>query len=353
MTKGKAVTAIMKMRNKIFINPMAQAQIDNWVKICPQEISGLGTVELTPEGHFYVDQVYLLDQEVSASETELDEEAVIKLMASLPPAKQEKLRFWWHSHVNMGVFWSSVDHACMQKLRSTVTDFLVSIVYNKKGEQKARVDVMSPFCDTHFDDQPVYLDVMPDYLFNRALNDIFDKPDDTLLKCYYDIAQVVNNPKLKPWDKLVGSQTIIQDLTDDPEEQIEFLEGFGELASFDAMAALRKDFMEYCQKQYKEKVRLSHSSYSGKIGSKWGAYKGYTGYTSPKPSQRISKKKGKKHRLPPLPPVELLDDDNDDYLEYMTDTVIDFEDDGDTSFAWGYNLDKEDFEWDQKDIFDN
>jgi hypothetical protein len=50
--------------------------------------------------------------------------------------------YWGHSHVNMGVFWSGQDEECIESfLNFTGTGVLASVVYNKKGEWKARVDV--------------------------------------------------------------------------------------------------------------------------------------------------------------------------------------------------------------------
>lgn len=56
--------------------------------------------------------------------------------------------FWWHSHVNMGVFWSGTDMDTIRQIGSQ--GFVVATVFNKKNEMldakkwgKARSILMS------------------------------------------------------------------------------------------------------------------------------------------------------------------------------------------------------------------
>jgi hypothetical protein len=69
-------------------------------------------------------------------------------------------RLWWHSHVNFQAFWSGTD-------TDTIDDFdteedkgnwFLSIVGNKKGEYKTRLDVFKPFRYT-FEELPVELEI--------------------------------------------------------------------------------------------------------------------------------------------------------------------------------------------------
>jgi len=52
------------------------------------------------------------------------------------------LKFWWHSHANMSVFWSGTDDVCAETLSK---EFAFSMVVNKAGERKCRLDLYSPF----------------------------------------------------------------------------------------------------------------------------------------------------------------------------------------------------------------
>ena len=54
----------------------------------------------------------------------------------------ESLKLWWHSHVNAGCFWSGTDEATIERFSN---GWMLSIVGNKLGEYKARVDLYEPF----------------------------------------------------------------------------------------------------------------------------------------------------------------------------------------------------------------
>ena len=50
-------------------------------------------------------------------------------------------KFWWHSHGNLDVFWSTEDEATIQAFQSK---WWISLVTNKYGEYAARLDIYSP-----------------------------------------------------------------------------------------------------------------------------------------------------------------------------------------------------------------
>lgn len=122
----------------VSIRADALAKIWNWVHICPKEISGLGTVEVIGN-NYIVDEVFLYKQKVSAADTELDSASVAEFMSNISEKKRRRLRFWWHSHVNMSTFWSSTDEACIKTLLQD--DYIISTVFNKKNEHLTRVDI--------------------------------------------------------------------------------------------------------------------------------------------------------------------------------------------------------------------
>lgn len=137
----------------VSISARERHKIERWVDICKYEVSGLGLVDKVPGG-YHVSEVFLLTQEVSSHETELDEMAIAKLQYELSQREeglQDKLRFWWHSHVNMSVFWSSTDEEAITQLTGDDM-FLVSSVFNKRGEVKTRVDMGFGHFRTKWDD---------------------------------------------------------------------------------------------------------------------------------------------------------------------------------------------------------
>lgn len=128
----------------LFIKPEALKRILYYTDAASGEVSGLGIIEQTKNKNLIVDKVYLLEQESSSGDTELKPEAISKLMQSMIKAGDDsgKLKFWWHSHGDMSVFWSSTDDECAETLSR---EFAFSLVVNKKRHRKCRLDLYHPF----------------------------------------------------------------------------------------------------------------------------------------------------------------------------------------------------------------
>ncbi len=116
---------------KIIIREDVYQEIDYYVQKSHIEISGLGRMIKRKDGAYEVIKVYLLDQENSAASTDLDADAVAKLMFETRE-DEGMLNFWWHSHVNMIVYMSPTDTATMKQFGDN--GFLVGTVFNKKRE---------------------------------------------------------------------------------------------------------------------------------------------------------------------------------------------------------------------------
>jgi len=125
----------METKLNIIVDPVAMLKIKYWVDVCHQEISGMGTVKKIGDT-LYVSEVFLLDQEVTGADTEITAAAMGKLEFELHKAKNaDSLNFWWHSHVNMGTFWSGTDHAQMKEFAEA--GWIAAAVFNKKGDIRA------------------------------------------------------------------------------------------------------------------------------------------------------------------------------------------------------------------------
>ena len=121
----------INLKNKI------QFIVDN----CTMEVSGLGTVIFDHEENAYrVTDVMLIDQEVGAAHTDLDDAAVATACYEMRESEGE-LAFWWHSHVNMPTFWSTTDHDTMNAIGKN--GLCVAVVFNKKEEMRGAI-VMCP-----------------------------------------------------------------------------------------------------------------------------------------------------------------------------------------------------------------
>ena len=108
-------------------------KVMHWVDKAVGEISGFGKVELI-DGVFYVTSAILLKQENTSASTEIDAGAVAKAMYEMKD-EPGHLNWWWHSHVNMPVFWSGTDMDTIQELGEH--GWICATVFNKKEEMRS------------------------------------------------------------------------------------------------------------------------------------------------------------------------------------------------------------------------
>jgi hypothetical protein len=139
---------------KVTISHTAYKKIMGWVMACDIEVSGLGTLVKMPDGSYVVTDAYISEQTCSGTETELTAEGIAKLDEWHDTnVKQGNLRVWWHSHVNMGVFWSGTDLTAMASYSKG--GFCIAIVFNKAGAYK------TAYCQGHQDFPALMVDDLP------------------------------------------------------------------------------------------------------------------------------------------------------------------------------------------------
>lgn len=128
---------------RIFIKPREYQKMLIWTQLAKGEVSGLGLIKEADEG-FLIDEVFLLEQQCSSAGTELEEKSVCALMLELEKKGLElrELRFWWHTHGDMKVFWSSTDNQCIEGLANS--GFFISMVLNKEEKKLLRMDIFKP-----------------------------------------------------------------------------------------------------------------------------------------------------------------------------------------------------------------
>ena len=137
------------------------------MRIANGEVSGLGMVseQLDKKGRlrsYIVDDIYLIKQQCSGTDTVLDAEAVAIFLGDLATQGIDisKLKLWWHSHGDMKVFWSATDEACVANLANS--SYMISIVTNKDKDMLTRIDIYKPFhvtvneidTDIHYPEEP-------------------------------------------------------------------------------------------------------------------------------------------------------------------------------------------------------
>lgn len=108
----------------------------------PNEIQMVGEVERNGRRLTLVD-VHLLPQHVTGASAKFDPTALALFVASHP--HPERLTGFVHCHVEMGCFWSNGPKGSDTDLGTIMNHaddhFVFSLVYNLKGQTKARVDI--------------------------------------------------------------------------------------------------------------------------------------------------------------------------------------------------------------------
>jgi hypothetical protein len=168
-----------------------------YARLCNNEISALGTVNIV-NGVLLIDSVQLFDQTVSGTSTDLSSEDISKfLFECIKSGKNpESLKFWWHSHVNMGVFWSAIDTDTIDRFKS---GWMISMVSNKRNEFKLRIDLFEPFRCT-FDNLSLDIDYSSTDIDKIVMDEIRTKvrtfdPIDTFRSALRDAPSFFNrNP---------------------------------------------------------------------------------------------------------------------------------------------------------------
>lgn len=131
------MSAIDTRKPKVLISTLALTKINYWVQASSVEISGLGKCTYNEKtNEFHVSDVYLLEQTNTGTSTDIEADSVAKLLYETRDV-EGSLNFWWHSHVNMGVFWSGTDTDTIKEMGDQ--GFCLATVFNKKREMKSAV----------------------------------------------------------------------------------------------------------------------------------------------------------------------------------------------------------------------
>ena len=125
---------------RVFYTPAVFDTLWSLISICTQEVGWLGYVEDTPLGDYLITDLYVPAQTVTGTETDIDPSELATLGYELMQAGKDpgKLRYWGHSHVNMGVAPSGQDERQIDEYLVDCPIFIRGI-YNKRGEVKVDV----------------------------------------------------------------------------------------------------------------------------------------------------------------------------------------------------------------------
>lgn len=151
---------------KLIIDEQVYKKVMHWVnKAGTKEISGLGNIKIE-DGNFKVISAILLPQKNGAATTDIEPEAVCKAMYDLRNSEGE-LKWWWHSHVDMGVFWSGTDHSTIQSFGNG--GWVVATVFNKKAEKKTAFYSKDGKV-TPIGIEPLFIDDIPTEIMSNSID---------------------------------------------------------------------------------------------------------------------------------------------------------------------------------------
>lgn len=123
---------------RILVSPLAVFKMYVLVSSIDEEVSWLGTA-YREEGIFRIGDVFLFDQEVSGSHTEIPADGIAQVVTELLKREDgieiiNAMRFWGHSHNSMGAFASYQDETQMKVFRDNGSDFFIRAILNRRGD---------------------------------------------------------------------------------------------------------------------------------------------------------------------------------------------------------------------------
>jgi hypothetical protein len=130
---------------RILISDHAYRRMCLIVELAPKEVGWLGTAERMPSGNFYIDEIFVPEQEVTGTETDPTDEGQFKIMNELAEMgeegmqKIEKLRFWGHSHVHMMTSPSGTDENTPLNYQRLGLPWFIRGIFNKLGRAEFTV----------------------------------------------------------------------------------------------------------------------------------------------------------------------------------------------------------------------
>lgn len=139
----KAVVPILREEDYL---PVVVYSVKAWLTIqylvaaCPKEVGWMGTVKELPDNKYLIEEIFVPKQTVNGAETDISPDDMAELVFQLMQRgiDHNRLYYWGHSHVNMGVSPSTQDET---QAMSYVERFPVFIrgIYNKRGDSKVDV----------------------------------------------------------------------------------------------------------------------------------------------------------------------------------------------------------------------
>lgn len=179
--RPKAESEVIMLEQKapiIRIDFDALLKMNAYVDNCESEIGWLGRVE-TIHGVQFITEVYLFEQEVDGTTTEISPEGLQDFAEELLTEedgleKWNQIRMWGHSHVNMSTSPSWQDDDQMLEFMKTGHPFFLRLIANKKGEVRIDYyDYENKLCYQNIEWEISYPAEVTEYL--RQMQELEDK----------------------------------------------------------------------------------------------------------------------------------------------------------------------------------
>lgn len=111
----------------------AMKKMDALIEECADEIGWYATVEREGDKRFIIKDIFLVPQVVTGVTVTTDDEEYTKWSQELDDDTFNSMRFYGHSHVNMGCYPSATDTNHYSNMIQNVRDFYIFGIFNKRG----------------------------------------------------------------------------------------------------------------------------------------------------------------------------------------------------------------------------
>ena len=160
---------------KLLIPLDSYRKICAYVDLCEGEVTWWFDVDYSEDKNaFVVGEIYLLKQEATAADVEMDEDTIaIFLEQMIEMGVTQMPRGWGHSHANMAAFFSGTDEETIGNLLNDT--FILALVVNKKREMKATAKILSPYFKFRISDLPIEIQIEYDNIPEELVQEVIDK----------------------------------------------------------------------------------------------------------------------------------------------------------------------------------
>jgi hypothetical protein len=193
---------------KLIIPRSVMDKISWWMHRTDKEVSGFGSLEYDEKNKtFKVKDAILLKQKVTATSAEVDGNAMARAMFRMKD-DPNGLKWHWHSHVNMGVFWSMDDMEIIRSLGQR--GWILATVFNYKDERRTAYLTQTTIPTANGSmSHDLFIDEIPTSVINYVPKDIhaiWDKEyDDNVTENVYTYTPGPTPYQQKQMDLLEGS----------------------------------------------------------------------------------------------------------------------------------------------------